>query len=196
MYPGANYLWHDQECETNNFSFVCEDGFALNPLLNDTDGDSITEDDEISTYGTNPNMPDTDLDGLDDYMEAVTVGCLSAITADTDGDNLCDGNTAVYDGSTLLCSAGEDMDEDGVVDPTESNFCNTDTDADTLDDGTEVLTYGTDPTKSDTDDDTMPDAWEVTKVCLSATVNDASSDSDSDTLTNLTEYGYNSGPVF
>ena len=160
----------------------------------DSDDDTLLDGEEVLTYNTNPNNNDTDSDGLNDSIEAVTVGCLFALTPDTDGDGLCDGNTSVMDGATLICSAGEDLDLDGVVDPEESDFCNTDTDADTLDDGTEVLTYGTDPTKTDTDDDTMPDQWEVTQICLDATVNDASSDSDSDTLTNLTEYGLDSNP--
>ncbi|MDL1981652.1 MAG: hypothetical protein LWX02_09340 [Deltaproteobacteria bacterium] len=36
-----------------------------------TDEDGLTDDDEINIYGTNPNDPDTDGDGINDGDEEV-----------------------------------------------------------------------------------------------------------------------------
>ena len=37
----------------------------------DADGDGLTDDEEVNTYGTDPNKADTDNDGLSDYAEVV-----------------------------------------------------------------------------------------------------------------------------
>jgi hypothetical protein len=99
--------------------------------------------------------PDSDNDGLQDVLENTM--CTDPDLADSDGDGLCDGNLAV--GST--CSAGEDVDADGVIDPTETDPCDPDTDGDGLTDGEEVNTYGTDPLDPDTDADGLNDFAEV-----------------------------------
>ena len=44
--------------------------YGTHPLRDDTDGDQLTDDLEI-TYQTNPHQPDTDADGLTDYNETV-----------------------------------------------------------------------------------------------------------------------------
>lgn len=48
--------------------------YNTNPLLVDTDGEGLSDYDEVITYFTNPNQPDTDGDGLSDYFEVVTYG--------------------------------------------------------------------------------------------------------------------------
>jgi len=40
----------------------------------DTDGDSLTDHEEVVTYGTDPNNPDSDSDGLNDYDEVISYG--------------------------------------------------------------------------------------------------------------------------
>jgi hypothetical protein len=65
--------------------------------------------------------PDSDNDGLSDYLEGI--GCTDPDDADTDDDGLPDGD--------------EDADRDGVVDSGETNPCVADTDGDGLQDGTE-----------------------------------------------------------
>ncbi|MFZ0545948.1 MAG: hypothetical protein WAM60_10950, partial [Candidatus Promineifilaceae bacterium] len=55
----------------------------------DTDGDGISDDDEINLWETNPNDVDTDGDGLDDGLEAFTLGTAPG-WADTDGDGIND----------------------------------------------------------------------------------------------------------
>jgi hypothetical protein len=76
---------------------------------------------------------------------------------DTDGDGLCDGDTAVLP----TCVSGENLDGDTVVDPGETDPCNPDSDGDGLSDGEEALIYLTDGTLWDTDGDFIPDLYEV-----------------------------------
>ncbi len=118
---------------------------------------------------------DTDGDGLPDWIE--TSGCTDESEADSDGDGLCDGDTAVYDGATIICSAGEDMDLDGEVGASETDPCDDDSDGDLLGDGDEALTYGTDPLEVDTDSDGLGDRLEAVVVsCLDPTDDDTDDD--------------------
>ncbi len=105
------------------------------PLVGDTDGDGLTDLQEM-TNGSDPRATDTDGDGADDLTE-VTLG--TEVTHwDTDGDGLGDG---------LELSFGSD--------PLE-----TDTDGEGLEDGGEFA-MGTDPRDEDTDDDGLDDMAEV-----------------------------------
>lgn len=56
----------------------------------DTDGDGLSDWDEISVYKTDPYNPDTDGDGLSDGDEVKIYGTAPA-NADTDGDGVSDG---------------------------------------------------------------------------------------------------------
>ncbi|OIO69669.1 MAG: hypothetical protein AUJ58_05255 [Zetaproteobacteria bacterium CG1_02_55_237] len=66
-------------------------GSTLNwgATADDSDGDGLTDSDELNTYGTDPNNADTDGDGLSDGAE-VTAGT-NPLLADTDGDGVGDG---------------------------------------------------------------------------------------------------------
>lgn len=55
----------------------------------DSDGDGLSDAEELSIYGTNPALADTDSDGLSDGLE-VLLG-LNPLSTDTDGDGLSDG---------------------------------------------------------------------------------------------------------
>ncbi len=71
----------------------------------DTDGDGLTDADETNLFGTNPNNPDTDADGMSDGVE-VAAG-FNPLVADQDGSGLPDGQ--------------DDWDGDGTInqsDPT------------------------------------------------------------------------------
>ncbi|MFA6533931.1 MAG: hypothetical protein WCT37_02030 [Patescibacteria group bacterium] len=68
----------------------------VEPLINepvaaplDSDSDGLTDADEIK-YGTNPYLPDTDLDGLFD-KEEIEIYKTNPLNADTDGDSYQDG---------------------------------------------------------------------------------------------------------
>ncbi|MHA1247645.1 MAG: SBBP repeat-containing protein [Candidatus Thorarchaeota archaeon] len=69
-----------------------------------------------------------------------------------------------------------------------------DRDGDGLDDGVEMVVYGTDPLSNDTDSDGMPDGWEVTYGLNATDSSDALGDLDGDMLNNLNEYAYGAKP--
>lgn len=105
----------------------------------DSDGDGLSDYDEIYVYGTDPLDPDTDGDGLTDYEEVMVYGT-DPLNPDTDGDGLSD-----YD----------EINEYGT-DP-----LNPDTDGDGLTDYEEIYVYGTDPLNPDTDGDGFTDGQEI-----------------------------------
>jgi len=105
---------------------------------------------EVNTYHTDPQLTDTDQDGISDYIEAVAVACLDPLNNDTDNDGIQDGT-----------SLGEDKNNNGIVDFGETDPCNPDNDGDGLTDNEEKNIYGTDPAKWDTDGDFIPDGFEV-----------------------------------
>jgi Bacterial TSP3 repeat len=63
----------------------------------DSDGDGLSNDEEY-VLGTDPNNPDTDKDGLNDYVE-VRVFKTNPLNVDTDGDMLSDYFEVVYHNS-------------------------------------------------------------------------------------------------
>lgn len=115
----------------------------------DADEDGMTDICEIF-YGTNPYVKDTDGDGLDDYIEVFRLG-LNPLKADTDGNNIKDGD--------------EDTDGDGLSNLFEIERglepWNEDTDCDGLKDGDEINIYMTEPDNEDTDGDTLLDGSEI-----------------------------------
>jgi MYXO-CTERM domain-containing protein len=113
-----------------------ETGAGTDPNNADSDGDGLSDGQEILVYGSDPNNTDSDNDGLTDGEEVNTHNT-NPTNADTDGDGLEDGQEITLG-----------------TDPR-----NRDTDGDTLDDGTEVL-IGTDPLNADTDGDGINDGIE------------------------------------
>lgn len=65
--------------------------YGTDPTNPDTDGDSLLDGDEVLIHGTDPLLWDTDSDGLSDYFEVVTMPCLDPLNPDTDGDGIPDG---------------------------------------------------------------------------------------------------------
>ena len=57
----------------------------------DSDGDGLSDYDEIFVHGTDPYNPDTDGDGLTDWEEVVIFGT-DPLNPDTDGDSFEDGS--------------------------------------------------------------------------------------------------------
>ena len=55
----------------------------------DSDGDGLSDYEELFVYGTDPNNPDTDFDGLSDFEEIATHGT-DPLNPDTDGDGFTD----------------------------------------------------------------------------------------------------------
>ncbi len=63
---------------------------GTSPWNSDSDGDDLSDGDEINTYGTNPLEPDSDFDGLSDADEII-LGVLPN-NPDTDGNGILDGD--------------------------------------------------------------------------------------------------------
>ena len=67
-----------------------EASYKTDPNDPDTDGDGLSDLDEVLVTLTNPNQADTDADGLDDLYELKVSGT-DPLVADTDGDGYTDG---------------------------------------------------------------------------------------------------------
>ena len=110
-----------------------EAAYGTNPNDADSDGDGLTDAEEVLTYYTDALDPDSDNDGLND-SEEVSLGA-DLRYPDSDYDGVTDGDEVhVYD-----------------IDPMD-----TDSDADGVEDGAEV-DGGTDPADADSDDDGVND---------------------------------------
>ncbi len=153
--------------------------FALtypDQLTKDTDGDGTPDIKQF--YEGNPEITDTDSDGLSDGEE-LRLG-IDPFNPDSDGDGLMDGEEI----NTYLTLPGDpDTDDDGLTDGEEVLTYGTlptdyDHDNDGLKDGAEVNTYGTDPLIFDTDSDGLSDGLEVNLY----STNPLLSDTDNDTL--------------
>ena len=107
------------------------------PQQKDSDGDGLLDTEELQ-IGSNPNVIDTDFDGLDDYSEVRARGT-NPIEKDTDGDGLTDGEEIKIGSDPKIA----DTDQDGV------------------NDYMEVKTYKSDPAKKDTDGDGFDDGMEI-----------------------------------
>ncbi|MGE6763151.1 adventurous gliding motility protein AgmC [Corallococcus interemptor] len=141
-----------------------------NPV--DTDGDGLTDDEEIAR-GTDPTNPDTDGDGIPDGIE-VKVGGTDPLDDDSDDDGILDGN--------------EDINHDGKVDPTETDPNKADTDGDGLTDGVEL------GLSEPQGDDTDPSKFVADKDPSTKT-NPLDDDSDDDGLTDGNEDANHDGKV-
>tara|TARA_B100000745_G_scaffold16546_1_gene11909 strand:- start:24850 stop:27348 length:2499 start_codon:yes stop_codon:yes gene_type:complete len=115
------------------------DNISIGPYIPiDSDGDGLSDDQELNIYFSDPLLPDTDGDGLRDGDE-VTFGS-NPVIYDTDGDGLNDGaEVSTYHSSPI----NQDSDNDG------------------LRDDVEVLIHLTNPSVWDSDDDGVGDAREV-----------------------------------
>jgi len=85
---GAGLVWRTLPVSTLQ-GYVVEFPTS-DPLAADSDGDGLSDGDEINLHRTNPNNPDTDGDGLTDSLE-IKPHNTDPRLADTDGDGLTDG---------------------------------------------------------------------------------------------------------
>jgi len=169
--------------DDDGLSDADEAAFGTDPDDPDTDGDSLSDGDEVYVHDTDPTRADTDDDGISDAAELADT-LTDPRNADTDGDGLfdpdeildwgADPTRADTDGDTLIDSfetargtspSSADSDGDGLFDAEELFDHGTDptvadTDADGVNDGDEVLALGTSPLFDDTDLDGLPDGEE------------------------------------
>jgi len=159
--------------------FVDTDGDGLSDIdevkihgtdhtLLDTDGDTISDGDEINVYGTNPLSTDSDSDLMPDDFE---------ISNNLDPTNSTD--------------AADDIDIDGLTNLEEYNAGTKprieDTDSDTLKDGDEVKIHFTNPLDMDTDHDLLNDGYEVKWGLDPLVEDDINDDPDGDGLSTIDE---------
>ncbi len=175
------------DTDGDRFSDADEFSHGTSYLCSDTDGDGLTDYQEVRVFGSDPLLQDTDGDGLDDLYETNTTGSDPTLE-DTDGDGLddlnevfryrTDPNSVDTDNDTMddayevsypvldpsRADAGEDPDSDGLTNVEEMGLGTdpglNDTDSDGLPDGDEV-DLGTDPLNPDSDGDGFFDGEEV-----------------------------------
>jgi parallel beta-helix repeat protein len=166
------------------------------PTFEDFDGDGFKNLEEytlgVDSYKTNVSNPDSDYDGLSDYLEWIY--STEPWNNDTDTDNMPDGWEVSNGLNPNSIDSSGDLDNDGLENLEEFNNKadpnDSDTDDDGLTDGIEVNTYSTDPLSNDTEGDLMLDGWEVGNG-LDPILNDSADDLDKDGLTNLEEFNLN-----
>lgn len=135
----------DGDKDEDGLSNLDEREKASDPGNPDTDGDGLTDGEEVHTYETLPTNPDSDADGLNDYLEVRELGT-DPMSPDTDGDGLPDPWEIEWGLDPRLLT--------GV------NGWGGDPDGDDLTNGGEYQS-GTDPHKADTDGDGATDGEEV-----------------------------------
>lgn len=188
--------WRGETCQSdrdNDGLTKCEEQELGTDIKNpDSDGDKISDGDEVKIYKTNPLSVDSDNDGLNDYDE-IFVYKTNPVSTDTDLDQI-DDRTEIF--VYITDPLKSDSDSDGLSDYEEifvnkTNPNNKDTDDDGLSDGDEVLVHKTNPLEKDTDGDKLTDGDEVLLFKTDPTLGD----SDGDTLSDFEEVNvYKSDP--
>jgi len=131
----------------------------------DDDGDGLTNREE-DRAATDPNLADTDEDGLTDGEEIAEIGT-SPLIADTDSDGVLDGDEVAQGSDPLNGIAAAPTEETPATEeapaaeptPAGAIAAPGDSDGDGLEDAIEVE-LGTDPFDLDTDDDGLTDGDE------------------------------------
>ena len=100
-----------------------EQEFGADPMLDDTDGDGLSDYDEIFVLSSNPAKQDSDGNGIfdsDEDFDGDTITNIvelangtNPVSADTDGDGLNDNVEAVYGTNPLEADSDNDGAEDG-----------------------------------------------------------------------------------
>ncbi len=174
LYLGSSiYSDNDKDGLTNKE----EKTLGSNPDLADTDGDGLFDGEEVNKYKTNLLEVDSDKDGLKDGEEILKY-MTDPNKADTDGDGLKDNDEIITYKTDPLKA---DTDGDGLNDSEEvmkykTDPLSADTDKDGLKDNEEIITYKTDPLKADTDGDGLNDSEEVMKYKTDPLVVDTDKD--------------------
>jgi hypothetical protein len=179
--PSTTALNPGDDLEPDGVTNLAEFTAGANPRVADTDGDLLTDGDELNDSGpfdtdghlTDPVDADSDNDGLNDGAE------LAATTNPNDADSDDDG---VNDGADAA-----------PLDP------NNDTDGDGLTNLAETATHGTNPLLVDTDGDGLADSDEVNASGPFDTdgyaTNPVVADTDGDTFSDGAEKDFGKNPT-
>ncbi len=92
------------DCDGDGLNNLTEYLQGTSPVNSDTDGDGISDGNEVNVTGTNPTNKDTDLDGLADGME-LALGT-SPLNPDSDGDGYSDGIEVLYGSDPTPATGG------------------------------------------------------------------------------------------
>ncbi|MBR9977275.1 MAG: hypothetical protein KFH87_04230, partial [Bacteroidetes bacterium] len=180
------YLFRDDDYDGDLLPNWSEEAFDSNVYEPDSDGDGLSDYEEIQYHNSHPIQWDTDDDRLGDYYE-VTVFRTRPDLVDTDGDGLTDFEEIYVHGTNPLA---HDTDGDGLSDKEEINLGTdptlVDSDFDGLSDYDEVRVHGTDPLNPDTDGDGIFDFNEI----VTYRTNPLNSDTDEDGLTDYEELAF------
>ena len=152
----------------NQYSDLDKDGLpdtdeylaGTDPTKADTDGDGLSDAEEVQTHGTDPLKADSDGDGLTDSEEVNTHGT-DPLKADSDGDGLSDKDEILAVNGYATDPLNADSDGDGMDDkfeidngynPLDSSDGLSDDDNDGLTLAQECL-IGSNPANPDSDGD-------------------------------------------
>lgn len=97
----------DDDPDGDGVLTVIELIIGCDPNDSDTDGDGLSDGDELFRYGTNPLLSDTDGDGMNDGRE-IEIGC-DPNDPDTDGDGKPDGTDPAPLGFISACGPAVDQ---------------------------------------------------------------------------------------
>ncbi len=174
-----------------------EEAAQSDPNVPDSDGDTLTDGEEINTHGSDPTLQDTDGDTLRDDAE-VNIHMSDPTLQDTDGDTLNDDEEVVEGTDGFVTNpALPDSDDDGVRDDvdTKPNEPTNDNDGDGLGNREERDDYQTDPLSDDSDGDSILDGEEVEAGEDGFVTNPNEADSDLDGFTDAIEINGGSDPT-
>lgn len=169
-----------------------EKEFGTDPENPDTDSDGLNDGEEVNSQKSNPSNADSDGDGLKDGEE-VKKYSTNPNVPDSDRDGLNDGIEVITHKTNPIKA---DSDDDGLKENDEISKYKTDplksdTDGEGLDDGEEISKYKTDPLKIDTDNDGLYDGEEV----LKHKTDPLKKDTDGGTIDDLTELTRGTNPL-
>ncbi|MCP4847026.1 MAG: hypothetical protein GY899_03655, partial [Verrucomicrobiaceae bacterium] len=103
----------EDDAEPDGLTNSQEFNLGTNPTLADSDGDDLSDSEEINQHDTDPTLADSDDDGLDDGQEINGDPATDPLIADSDGDGLEDGDEVLTHGTD---PTNADSDGDGYKD--------------------------------------------------------------------------------
>ncbi len=180
------FLFQNDDYDGDLLTNRSEEALGSDPYDIDSDGDGLSDYEEVQFTRSNALQRDSDLDRLNDYEE-VDVFRTATMARDTDGDGLVDFEEIYRHGTNPRAA---DTDSDGLSDKEELDIgtdpAYPDTDLDGMSDADEMRMYKTNPLRADTDEDGVFDYNEVVTYRTDPLL----ADSDGDGLTDYEEIAF------